>query len=128
MTNGFIGEFLILMGTFAANKIFAIFAVTGVVLGAVYMLWMVKRVFFGEAGELVKDEHHPLHDLNARELAVMFPLILLIFWMGLFPNHFLDYSKTSVDHLVANKDNYQIGQYVKPSQVAGPVKATEDQK
>ena len=128
MTNGFIGEFLILMGTFAANKVFAIFAVTGVVLGAVYMLWMVKRVFFGEPGELVKDEHHPLHDLNARELAVMFPLIVLIFWMGLFPNHFLDYSKTSVDHLVANKDNYQIGQYVKPSQVAGPVKASEDQK
>lgn len=109
MTNGFIGEFLILMGTFAAQKGFAAVAVTGVVLGAVYMLWMVKRVFFGPAGELVKDTHHPLHDLNFREIAVMAPLIILIFWMGLFPNHFLDWSKASVENLVQNKDNYQVG-------------------
>jgi NADH-quinone oxidoreductase subunit M len=102
MTNGFIGEFLILLGTFGA------FAVTGVVLGAAYMLWMVKRVFFGPAGELVKDESHPLHDLNPREIAVMAPLIVLIFWMGIFPNHFLDYSKASIDHLVRSKDRYQL--------------------
>jgi NADH-quinone oxidoreductase subunit M len=108
MTNGFIGEFLILLGSFAANKAFTIFAVTGVVLGAVYMLWMVKRVFFGQAGELVKDEHHPLHDLNAREVIVMLPLVVLIFWMGFFPNHFLDYSKASIDHLIQNKHNYQL--------------------
>lgn len=120
MTNGFIGEFLILMGTFAVSKGFAIAAVTGVVLGAVYMLWMVKRVFFGPAGELVKDEHHPLHDLNARELVVMAPLIVMIFWMGLFPNHFLDWSKTSVDHLVRNKDNYQLA--ISPASALSPDK------
>jgi NADH-quinone oxidoreductase subunit M len=108
MTNGFIGEFLILLGTFAAQKSFAAVAVTGVILGAVYMLWMVKRVFFGPAGELVKDTHHPLHDLSAREILVMAPLIVLIFWMGLFPNHFLDWSKASIENLVQNKDNYQI--------------------
>lgn len=108
MTNGFIGEFLILMGTFAANKAFAIAAVTGVVLGAVYMLWMFKRVFFGKPGELVSDEHHPLQDLSLREILVMVPLVIMIFWMGLFPNHFLDWSKESVEHLVKNKDNYQI--------------------
>lgn len=108
MTNGFIGEFLILMGTFQANSWIAVFAVTGVILGAVYMLWMVKRVFFGQPGELVSDQHHPLHDLSPRELVVMAPLIVLIFWMGLAPNTFLDFSKASIDHLVANKDAYQL--------------------
>ena len=108
MTNGFIGEFMILMGTFEASRPFAIAAVTGVVLGAVYMLWMVKRVFFGPEGELVKDEHHPLHDLSVRELVVMAPLIVLIFWMGLFPNHFLNYSKASIANFVENRDNYRL--------------------
>lgn len=115
MTNGFIGEFLILLGTFEVSKVYGIVAVTGVVLGAAYMLWMVKRVFFGPAGELVKDQHHPLHDLSLREIVVMAPLVVLIFWMGLFPNHFLDYSKTSVEFLVENRENYQLA--VSPSQV-----------
>src|SRR5690606_33639352 len=54
MTNGFVGEFLILFGTFQKSKTFAVLAVTGVILGAVYMLWLVKRVFFGEEGGIVK--------------------------------------------------------------------------
>ncbi len=108
MTNGFVGEFLILLGTFKASHTFAIFAVSGVVLGAVYMLWMVKRVFFGPPGELVSDKHHPLHDLSIRELVVMAPLLILVFWMGLFPNGFLDYSKESIDHLVKDRSNYQL--------------------
>jgi NADH-quinone oxidoreductase subunit M len=106
MTNGFIGEFLILLGTFKAAPAFSYVAVTGVVLGAVYMLWMFKRVFFGEKGELVSDKHHPLVDLSYREIAVMVPLVIMIFWMGIFPNHFLDFSKASVDHLISNKSNY----------------------
>ncbi len=108
MTNGFVGEFLILLGSFLTNKGVTYFAVTGVVLGAVYMLWMFKRVFFGEPGELVKDEHHPLHDLNMREIVVLAPLLLLIFWMGLFPGHFLDWSKASVDHLIDQRDHYNL--------------------
>jgi NADH-quinone oxidoreductase subunit M len=108
ITNGFVGEFLILLGTFEASRGFAIAAIFGVILGAVYMLWLVKRMFFGPAGELVKDEKHPLRDLSLREIAVMSPLVVLIFWMGIFPNHFLDWSKTSIDHLVRNKDNYQL--------------------
>ncbi len=108
MTNGFIGEFLILLGSFKAEKAFAYVAVTGVVLGAVYMLWMFKRVFFGEKGELVKDEHHPLHDLSCREICVLVPMVVMVFWMGLFPNHFLDFSKASLDHLVADRSNYQL--------------------
>lgn len=116
LTNGFIGEFLILLGTFQAAPVYAYFAVLGVVLGAAYMLWMFKRVFFGEKGELVKDVHHPLHDLNFREIVVMAPLIVLVFWMGLFPNHFLDWTKSSVDHLVANKSKYYLE--IKENQVA----------
>lgn len=108
LTNGFVGEFLILLGTFQAAPAYAYFAVSGVVLGAVYMLWMFKRVFFGQKGELVADEHHPLHDLNAREIAVLVPLVIMVFWMGLFPNNFLNYSKASIDHLVNNKNSYNL--------------------
>lgn len=106
LTNGFVGEFLILMGTFQASPVFACVAVSGVVLGAVYMLWMFKRVFFGEKGELASDKEHPLHDLNWREMTVLAPLIVLVFWMGLFPNHFLDWSKASVDHFVQDREHY----------------------
>lgn len=108
MTNGFIGEFLILLGTFQAQPAFAVVAVTGVVLGAAYMLWMFKRVFFGEKGPLVSDEKHPLHDLSWREIAVLVPLVVMVFWMGLFPNHFLDKTKASVDHLVQNRTAYRL--------------------
>ena len=72
------------------------------------MLWMFKRVFFGEAGPLVKDEHHPLHDVGVREFVVMVPLVILIFWMGLMPEPFLKYTKASVEHFAANKDAYQL--------------------
>ncbi len=112
MTNGFIGEFLILLGAFNYSPWVAALSVTGVVLGAAYMLWMIKRVFFGPAGEIVKnsahDASHALLDLNIRELAVLAPLIILIFWMGIFPNHFMNYSKASVDYLVKNKMNYTL--------------------
>lgn len=112
LTNGFIGEFLILMGSFQYSALAAGFAVSGVVLGAAYMLWMVKRVFFGPKGEIVlqaeANKEHALHDLTAREWAVMIPMVVLIFWMGIFPNHFMQYSKKSVDHLIENKSNYTL--------------------
>ncbi len=108
LTNGFVGEFMILLGAYEAERVFSYFAVSGVVLGAVYMLWMYKRVFFGEKGVLVKDKDHPLTDLNWREIAVMVPLVVMVFWMGLFPNHFLSKSKASIQHLVKNRTNYQL--------------------
>lgn len=108
MTNGFVGEFLILMGTFEANKVIALFAVTGVILGAAYMLWMNKRVFFGNEGEIIQHHRSDLKDLNVREFALMLPLLLLVFWMGLFPNHFLNWSKASLEHLLKNKENYSL--------------------
>lgn len=112
LTNGFIGEFLILLGAFNHSGILAAFAVTGVVLGAAYMLWMVKKVFFGPAGEIVlesqKPDGHALHDLSAREMVVLAPILILIVWMGLFPNTIMDYAKPSVDHLLKNKSNYSL--------------------
>ncbi|MFZ4402994.1 MAG: complex I subunit 4 family protein [Pseudobdellovibrionaceae bacterium] len=111
MTNGFVGEFLILLGAFQAQPWFAYFAVSGVVLGAAYMLWMFKRVFFGEKGALVNDSTHPLHDLTRREILVLVPFVVMIFWMGLKPNHFLDWSKASIDYLVKNKNDYNLSIY-----------------
>ncbi len=108
LTNGFVGEFMILLGAFQANKVYAIFAVSGVVLGAVYMLWMVKKMFFGAEGEIVTKYKDKGLDLNLRELVVMAPLVFMIFFMGLFPNTFFKYSEKSVKHLVENRLNYSL--------------------
>lgn len=99
MTNGFIGEFLILLGAFEYNYIYAIFATTGVVLGATYMLWMIKRVFFGEVSEGLKALN--LKDLSIKESLSLAPLVILIFVMGLFPNLFIQYTKSSLESLTA---------------------------
>lgn len=105
-TNGFIGEFLILLGTFTSSKIYGAIAVLGVIFGACYMLWMFKKVFFGPKSKMV-EEHH-LSDLSLREALTLAPFIILIFWMGLFPNCFLDYSKASLDHLLKNQGQYKL--------------------
>ena len=97
-TNGFIGEFLILLGAFKVNKLAAVLAATGVILGAVYMLWMVQRVFYGE---VTNQKNLTLKDMNFREVVYMLPLIVLIFWIGLFPNFFLDKMHTSVDKFIS---------------------------
>lgn len=126
MTNGFIGEFLILMGTFLSNKIVAGVAVLGVVLGAAYMLWLVKRVFFGEeSGVVVKYKDQGL-DLNRREMLVLAPLIVLIFWMGLAPNQFLSWSQASIEQLVENKSHYQLEIYEGTGPAVPLEKGTED--
>jgi NADH-quinone oxidoreductase subunit M len=125
LTNGFVGEFLILLGTFLNNKIFAGFAVIGVILGAVYMLWMVKKVFFGEeAGVVVEHKGHGL-DLNWREGAALMPLIILIFWMGLSSNTFLRWSKASIDNLVQNHSPYQLT--IKENKAPEPAKEARNE-
>ena len=95
-----------MLGTFLAYKPFVIFAVLGVVFAATYMLWMVKRVFFGPAGKIVTEWKGKSLDINTREIAVLVPLVLMIFWMGIFPNHFFKYTEKSIDHLVKNKTQY----------------------
>src|SRR4051812_5119772 len=108
LTNGFVGEFLILLGGFAASRWMGGLAVLGVILGAVYMLWAVKRVFFGEPGKLVQEHGGEDLDLSAREICVLAPFVILIFWMGVFPSDFLNWSKASLDNLVQNRAHYEL--------------------
>lgn len=96
-TNGFIGEFLILMGSFKTLPLFTVFAASGVILSAVYMLWMVERVFFGP---MKHDKLTQLKDLNMREVALLLPLIALIFWMGIKPAYFLNKFERETTQLI----------------------------
>jgi NADH-quinone oxidoreductase subunit M len=100
-TNGFIGEFLVLLGTFKSSHLpmwVAVLAATGVILGASYMLWMVQRVFFGP---LVQVENERLKDVNGRELATALPFVVMVLVMGLLPGFFLDRLQTSTQKYVA---------------------------
>jgi len=97
-TNGFIGEFLILLGVFEVNKVAAVLAATGVILGAVYMFWMYQRVFYGR---ISNPKNENLKDLNLRELAYLLPLVALVFWIGLYPNFFLNKMHSSADHFIS---------------------------
>ena len=89
---GFIGEFMILFGTFGSvtlphARLLTVLAATGVVLGAIYMLWMYQRVFFGK---LANEKNKELSDLNLREVLVLLPLIVFMFWLGVGPGLVLD--------------------------------------
>jgi NADH-quinone oxidoreductase subunit M len=98
LTNGFVGEFLILLGVFKAEPVYAILAASGVVLGAIYMLWMLQRMFFGE----IKDKaNEVLKDLSVREMAVFAPLIAAIIFMGVYPKPFLSRMEPAVDKFIA---------------------------
>jgi NADH-quinone oxidoreductase subunit M len=86
-TNGFVGEFLVLLGAFRANPWWAAAAAVGVILSAIYMLWMFQRVMFGP---VTHAENENLRDLSLRERLVFAPLLILIFWMGVMPQPFID--------------------------------------
>jgi len=96
--NGFVGEFLILLGTFQVNKVYAVIAATGVIFAACYMLWMFQRVVFGK---VTNDKNKDLKDLSWREIAIFAPLILFIVWIGVYPSTFLDKTKASTENFVA---------------------------
>lgn len=96
--NGFIGEFLILLGAFKMNKWYAIFGATGVIFAAAYMLWMFQRVMFGE---VTNPKNQVLKDLSLREVMVLLPLLLFIVWIGVYPNTFLSKTKASTEHFLA---------------------------
>ncbi len=97
MLNGFIGEFLILRGVFEANRIWAAFAASGIVLGAAYMLWLYQRTMYGQ---VTNEKNQKMPDLYKREWAYFLPLIILAFWIGLYPKPFLNYFSKPVQTIV----------------------------
>ncbi|WP_447974544.1 complex I subunit 4 family protein [Nitrospira sp. Kam-Ns4a] len=96
-TNNFIGEFLVLVGTATRSYPMVILAVVGILLAAAYMLWMVQRVAMGPAHQV---GHGPLPDLDRREMAILLPLIVLVFWVGLYPRPVLGLMEASITLLV----------------------------
>ena len=91
--NGFVGEFLILVGTFPVARVFAVIAAAGIVLSAIYLLWAYQRAMHGEA----RDEHAGLRDLSVREWAVLVPVTALIVAIGVFPKPFLERIEPAAD-------------------------------
>jgi NADH-quinone oxidoreductase subunit M len=102
--NGFVHEFLILVGTFQANVWWGILAATGVVLGAIYMLWMFQRMFFGE---VTNEKNASLKDLNPREIFVFIPLLVMIFWMGVYSKPFVSRMEPAVNQFVEQMKTYR---------------------
>lgn len=101
LLNGFVGEFLILVGSFGASiakaKLFCTLAAIGVILGAVYMLWMYQRVMLGD---VAKEVNKTLPDLSGREKWVLVPMLLMALWMGIYPQFFLRKMDASVSKLL----------------------------
>jgi NADH-quinone oxidoreductase subunit M len=85
--NGFVGEFLILLGTFFSYRWWVVPAAFGIVLGAIYMLWAYQRVFHGE---VTHEENRRIPDLKPREVAMLAPIMALIVFIGFYPKPFLD--------------------------------------
>ena len=96
-TSGFVGEFLILLGTFKVSTIECTLAATALFLGPAYMLYLYRRVIFGT---ITRADLRGILDLSPREKAVFAPLLVLVLWMGLYPSSFLRPIQVSVDHLV----------------------------
>ncbi|HEB84850.1 MAG TPA: Fe-S-binding domain-containing protein, partial [Bacteroidetes bacterium] len=95
--NGFVGEFLILVGSYQTSPVYAIFAAAGVILAAIYLLWMYRRVFFGP---ITHEENRSLKDLNAAEWASLLPILVFIVWIGVHPNTFLGKMSVSIGHFL----------------------------
>ena len=104
-TGGFVGEFLILLGTFQAQPVAAIFAGLGVLLGAVYMLTLCRKILFGP---LDNPENKELKDLNLQEFLYLTPLAVLAIAMGIFPNAFIGKTRASVEYLAKNYHEYRL--------------------
>jgi NADH-quinone oxidoreductase subunit M len=94
--NGFVGEFLIILGGFAANKWAGVLAATGIIIGAGYMLWLYQRIFFMETNTKVAG----LQDMETREVITLLPMLILVFWIGIYPDAFLSFMHPSVEHIM----------------------------
>lgn len=111
-TNGFVGEFLILLGMFGTKPVYSILAATGIIIAAVYMLWMIQRVFYGECAN---EKNRILKDMNIREKFLLAPLIVMVFWIGFYPKPFLKTIEPAVvklaDFVKARNNAYESGTF-----------------
>ncbi len=98
-TGNFVGEILVLIGLFKVSIVTAVLASTGLILGAAYMLWLYRKVVFGE---LVKEDLKSMLDMSRREIMIFAPLVFFTLWMGIYPSTFLDFMHVSVENLVTN--------------------------
>ncbi|MBP7551035.1 MAG: NADH-quinone oxidoreductase subunit M, partial [Gemmatimonadaceae bacterium] len=98
-TNGFVGEFLVLLGSFPTQPWYSVVAATSVIFAAAYMLWAVQRIIYNP---LVKPENEALkgHDLNWREIGLLTPLLIAIVWLGVYPKPVLHKTEAAADRLV----------------------------
>jgi NADH-quinone oxidoreductase subunit M len=103
--NGFVGEFLILLGAFETQRVFAVLAALGVILGAVYMLWLYQRMMFGD---ITHEANRRLTDLSGREIALLVPMVLLMFWIGIYPGTFLRQTDAASAHLFEQMRGKQV--------------------
>jgi NADH-quinone oxidoreductase subunit M len=98
-TSGFVGEFLTMLGAFRANTWVAVLAATGIILSAAYALWLYRRIVYGA---LTKESLKAMLDLSGREKAILYPLVILIIFYGVYPAPVLDATAESVKALVTN--------------------------
>jgi len=123
-TSNFIGEFLILLGVFQTNPLYAVLAASGVVLGAIYMLWMYQRVFHGE---ITREENKGLKDINVREFAVFAPLILMVFLMGVYSKPFISKMEPSVNKFIEQiNDHRELARLENHDYLAGEMPESEN--
>ena len=125
LTNGFVGEFTILLGVFKYNPVYAIIAASGVILSACYMLWMYQRVIFGK---ITKPENEKLKDLSWREKIILAPLVVLVFWIGIYPKPFFERIEPAVKHVitqVARASTVEMDDQYSIRKIAAPAPVTE---
>ena len=98
-TSGFIGEFLVLVGAFKYSSIVVVGAASGIVLSAVYMLYLYKRIIFGV---IENEKLNQISDLNLREKSILIPLAIAVILIGIFPNIFIDPMRLSLELIISN--------------------------
>jgi NADH-quinone oxidoreductase subunit M len=114
--NGFVGEFLILLGAFRVDRLAAALATSGIIFAAVYLLWMYQRVIFGV---ITREANRRLRDLSVREWAILLPILAVIVWIGVYPASFTGMTEASVQALITQVE----AKVAAPAAAAAPVLA-----
>jgi NADH-quinone oxidoreductase subunit M len=117
LLNGFVGEFTILQGAFEANRAWAAFAVSGVIFGAAYLLWLYQRTMLGQ---VTNGKNLTIPDMNFRELAVFAPLIAWAIWIGVYPKPYFDILRAPVTQIVERVRPDYFGAPVRNAAVTPP--------